>query len=66
LEIPWQYDINFIHDGRKNTYTPEKNVHIHMLLPMEDKKVKEEAIPSILLMREGTLKRSQEGTRYAV
>ena len=48
--IPWQCDRNFIHDGRKNTYTLEKNSRTHMLLPIEDKKVKEEAIPSILCM----------------
>jgi len=48
---PWQFDINVIHDGRKNTYTLEKNGRKHMLLPIEDKKVKEEANPSILLMR---------------
>jgi hypothetical protein len=50
LGRPWKYDRNVIHDGRKNTYTLEKNGRTHMLLPMEDKKVKEEASPSILLM----------------
>jgi hypothetical protein len=50
LGRPWQYDINFIHDGRKNTYTLNKNGCKHMLLPMEDKGVKKEAIPNILLM----------------
>jgi hypothetical protein len=50
LEIPWQYDRNVIHDGRKNTYTLEKNGCKHMLLTIEDKGVKEEAIPSTLLM----------------
>jgi hypothetical protein len=46
----WKYEKNVIHDGRKNTYTLEKNGHKHMLLPIEDKGVKEEASPSILLM----------------
>jgi hypothetical protein len=46
----WKYDRNVIHDGRKNTYTLEKNGCKHMLLPIEDKGVKEEAIPSMLLM----------------
>jgi hypothetical protein len=46
----WQYDINFIHDGRKNTYTFEKNECKNILLPIEDKEIKEEAIPIILLM----------------
>jgi hypothetical protein len=50
LGRPWKFDRNVIHDGRKNTYTLEKNGRTHMLLPMEDKKVKEEASPSILLM----------------
>jgi hypothetical protein len=50
LGRPWQYDKNFIHDGRKNTYTPEKNGCNHMLFPIEDKGFKEEASPSILLM----------------
>jgi hypothetical protein len=50
LGRPWKYDINVIHDGRENTYTLEKNGRKHMLLPIEDKGVKEEASPSILLM----------------
>jgi hypothetical protein len=37
---PWQYDINVVHNGRKNTYTLEKNGRTHMLLQIEDKKVK--------------------------
>jgi hypothetical protein len=48
--IQWQYNINVIHDGQKNTYTLEKSGHTHMLFPMEDTKLKEEVIPSILLM----------------
>jgi hypothetical protein len=50
LGRPWQFDRNVIHDGRKNTYTLEKNGRTHMLLPMEEKRVKEEASTSILLM----------------
>jgi hypothetical protein len=50
LGRPWKYDRNVIHDGRKNTYTLEKNGCKRMLLPIEDKAVKEEASPSILLM----------------
>jgi hypothetical protein len=50
LGRPWKFDINVIHDGRKNTYTLEKNGRTHMLLPIEEKKVKEEANTSILLM----------------
>jgi hypothetical protein len=43
LGRPWQFDINVIHDGRRNTYTLENNGRTHMLLPIEEKKVKEEA-----------------------
>jgi hypothetical protein len=50
LGRPWKYDINVIHDRRKNTYTLEKNGRMHMLLPIEDKKVKAEASNTILLM----------------
>jgi hypothetical protein len=50
LVIPWKFNRNVIHDGRKNTYTLEKNGRTHMLLPIEEKKVKEEANTIILLM----------------
>jgi len=50
LGRPWKYHRNVIHDGRKSTYTLEKNGYKHMFLPIEDKGVKEEANPSILLM----------------
>jgi hypothetical protein len=50
LGIPWKYDMNVMHDGRKNTYTLDKNGRTHMLLPIEEKKVKEEANTIILLM----------------
>ena len=50
LGIPWKFDRKAIHDGRKNTYTLEKNGRTHMLLPIEEKNVKEEANRSILLM----------------
>jgi hypothetical protein len=32
LGRPWKYDRNVVHDGRKNTYTLEKNGRTHMLL----------------------------------
>jgi hypothetical protein len=50
LGRPWQFDRNVIHDGRRNTYTLEKNGRTHMLLPIEEKEVKEEANTHILLM----------------
>jgi len=37
---PWQYDKIVDHDERKNIYTLEKTRRTHMLLPIEDKKVK--------------------------
>jgi hypothetical protein len=46
----WQFDMNVIHDGRKNTYTLEKNGRTQMLLAIEENKVKEESNTSILLM----------------
>jgi hypothetical protein len=42
--------MNVIHDGMKNTYTLEKNGRTHMLLPIEEKKTKEESNMTILLM----------------
>jgi hypothetical protein len=50
LRRPWQYDRNVIHDGRKNTYTLEKNGRTHMLLPIKDKEVKPEVSNTVLLM----------------
>ena len=45
-----QYETNVVHDGRKNTYTLEKNGCKHMLFPIDDKGFKEEVSSSILLM----------------
>ena len=50
LGRPWQYDMNVVHDGRKNTYTVEKNGRTHMLLPIKDKEVKTETSNIVLLM----------------
>jgi hypothetical protein len=50
LGRPWKFDRNFIHDGRRNTYTLEKNGRTHMLFPIEEKEPKKEASSSILLM----------------
>jgi hypothetical protein len=50
LGRPWQYDINVVHDGRKNTYTLEKNGRTHMLLLIKDKEVKTEMSNTVLLM----------------
>ena len=32
----WKYDIKVVHDGRKNTYSLEKDGKRHTLLPLED------------------------------
>jgi hypothetical protein len=50
LGRPWKYDKNVIHDGIKNIYTLENNGRTHMLLPIEDKKVKEKTRKTILFM----------------
>jgi hypothetical protein len=50
LGRPWQYDRNVVHDGRKNTYTLEKNGRMHMLLSIKDKEVKPEVSNTVLLM----------------
>jgi hypothetical protein len=46
----WQYDRNVVHDERKKRYTLENNGRMHMLLQIEEKKVKEETNNTILLM----------------
>jgi hypothetical protein len=50
LGRPWKYDRNVIHDGRKNTYTLEKNGRTHMLLPIKYKEVKPKVRKSVLFM----------------
>jgi hypothetical protein len=50
LGRPWKYDRNVVHDGRKNTYTLEKNSRTHMLLPIKNQEVKTEMSNTILLM----------------
>jgi hypothetical protein len=50
LGRPWKYDRNVVHDGRKNTYTLEKNGRTHMLLSIKDKEVKTEMRNTVLLM----------------
>jgi hypothetical protein len=46
----WQYERNVVHDGRKNTYTLEKNGRTHMFLPIKDKEVRPEMRNTVLLM----------------
>jgi hypothetical protein len=50
LGRPWQYDRNVIHDGRKNTYTLERNGRTHMLCPIKDREVKLGVNNTVLLM----------------
>ena len=40
LGTPWQYDRKFVHDGRKNTYSLEKDGKKNTLLPLKDEVVK--------------------------
>ena len=47
LGRPWQYDRKVVHDGRKNTYSLEKDGNNHTLLPLKDEEGPES---NILLM----------------
>jgi hypothetical protein len=49
LGRPWKCDRKYIHDGRRNTYSLEKNGNKHVLLPLKDETTKEEIGPSVLL-----------------
>jgi hypothetical protein len=65
----WQYDRNVVHDGKRNTCTLEKNGRKHMLLPIEDKKVKEERRNTIILMSGKELLdevKKEEGMMFAI
>jgi hypothetical protein len=50
LGRPWQYDRNVVHDGRRNTYTLEKNGRAHMLLPIKDKEARPKVRNTVLLI----------------
>ena len=50
LGRPWQYDRKVVHDGRKNTYSLEKDGKRHTLSPLEDEAVQGSSGSSILLM----------------
>jgi hypothetical protein len=54
-----------IHDGRKNTYTLEKDGHKQVLLPLKDERAKEEIVPSILFIS-GKELLQEEGRRIAI
>jgi hypothetical protein len=45
-----EYDRKSIHDGRRNTYSLEKDGNKHVLFPLQDEGAKEEVGPSVLLM----------------
>jgi hypothetical protein len=69
LGIPWKYDRNVVHDGRKNMYTVEKNGRTHMLLPIKHKEVKTEMRNTVLLMSEKELLdevKKKEDTQFIV
>jgi len=50
LGRPWQFDRKAIHDGRRNTYTIEKDEVKHTLLPVKNDVDKELPENSIMLM----------------
>ena len=65
----WKYDRNVVHDGRKNTYTLEKNGRTHMLLPIKDKETKPEMSNIVLLMSQKELLKEvkkKEDTQFIV
>jgi hypothetical protein len=67
LGRPWKYDRNVNHDGRKNTYTLEKNGRTHMLLSIKDKEVKPNIRNIVLLMSGKELLKEfkkKEGTQF--
>ena len=47
---PWKYDRKVVHDGRKNTYSLEKDGKRHTLSPLEDEAVQGSLGSSIMLM----------------
>jgi hypothetical protein len=47
---PWQYNRKTIHDGRKNTYSFEKDGNKHVLFPLQDEGSKEEVGPSVFFI----------------
>ena len=50
LGRPWKYDIKFVHDGRKSTYSLENDGKRHTFSPLEDEVVPEGSGSNILLM----------------
>lgn len=60
LGRPWQFDRNAIHDGRRNTYTLEKDGNKHTLLPLKVEADKEAAGNSVTLMNEKILLQEDE------
>ena len=50
LGRPWQHDKKFVHNGRKTTYSLEKNGKRHTSSPLEDEVVREGSGSKILLM----------------
>ena len=50
LGRPWQFDRKATHDGRKNTYTLEKDGNKHTLLPLKDEADKGAPGNNVILM----------------
>ena len=50
LGRPWKFDRKAIHDGKRNTYTIEKDGKKHTLLPLKDEVDKGVAGNSVMLI----------------
>ena len=50
LGRPWKFDRKFIHDGKTNTYTIDKDGKKHTLLPLKDEVDKGVAGNSVMLI----------------
>lgn len=50
LGRPWKYDRKAMQDGRRKTYTLEKNCQRQTLLPFQAEGVKEKDGPSVLII----------------
>ena len=50
LGRPWKFDIKSVHDGKRNTYTIEKDGKNHTLLPLKDEEDKGAARNNVMLI----------------
>lgn len=52
LGIPWQYDRNAKHDGRKNTYVIKKDGISYSLTPLKDEEKTQQVDSSVMIIGE--------------